>query len=57
MAKRWLTCNVCAASWQWGFWKHVFKAPFHLFDFRIWKDRRLTKCPYCGCKSWIAREK
>ena len=51
MAKRWLTCPKCAASWQWGFWKWVLKAPFHFFN------TRYTKCPYCHEKSWMRREK
>ena len=57
MAKRWLTCPKCAASWQWGYFKWILKAPFHWFNFTTWRDKRYTKCPCCGKRSWMYREK
>ena len=57
MAKRWLTCPKCAASWQWGYLKWIIKAPFHWFNFITWRDKRYTRCPCCGKRSWMNREK
>ena len=47
-----LFCPIC--KWHFGYknyWHWVWKAPFH------WFGKRLTKCPFCGYKSWMKREK
>jgi DNA-directed RNA polymerase subunit RPC12/RpoP len=52
-----LMCPRCGHKWIWDYWKWVLKAPFHMFDFKEWRDYRKTKCPVCEQKSWIFRNK
>ncbi len=57
MSKRKLQCPECGYEWVYGYWQWTFKAQFHVFNFLKWKDKRRTKCPKCGKKSWIYSEK
>ena len=50
-------CPYCDHEWEIGYWKWVLTAPFHLFDFIEWKERRKIRCPKCGIKSWVSRGK
>lgn len=50
------TCPECGNGWSTKYWKWLLTAPFHMFDFRNWKDRRRTKCPLCGHKYWASYE-
>lgn len=52
-----LTCPICGYKWKYKYWEWVFKAPFHIFNFLKWKDKRRTTCPYCKQISWIYSEK
>ena len=57
MTKRKLKCPECNHEWEMNYLKWIFTALFHNFSFKIWKDKRLTKCPNCGKKSWVYSEK
>ena len=57
MAKRKLKCPHCGNEWEYSYWQWVWKAQIHCFNFIKWKDKRYTKCPNCGKKSWIYSEK
>ena len=52
-----LTCPCCGYKWTIKYCKWIFTTLFHIFNFFSWKDYRYTRCPKCGEKSWIAREK
>ena len=56
-----LECPKCGHKWEYGYWQWIWKAQFHWLVFRCnparIRDYRKTKCPNCGEKSWIAREK
>ncbi len=52
-----LSCPVCGHEWTIGYWKWIFTTLFHWFSFKKMKDKRYTKCPYCGHKSWMSRTK
>ena len=56
-----LKCPECNHEWTTGYWRWVFKAPFHWLRYKGkkfgFRDFRKTKCPACGQKSWIASEK
>ena len=42
------TCPHCGTDfWIDGYWKWVWKYPFH------WFGKRLMKCPSCDCKNWM----
>ena len=53
--KKKLICPYCGYTWTYGFFEWAFKAPFHWFNFFMWRDKRYTKCPECQVKSWIYR--
>lgn len=46
-----LRCPSCGTKFEYSWLKWIWKAPIHYFC------RRLTKCPSCGAKNWIRREK
>lgn len=47
-----LICPKCGEEiFYKNYWHWVWKAPFHTFT------KRLTKCPHCGKRSWMKREK
>ena len=50
-------CPKCGNIWKQNIWKWLFSTLFHWFDFSDLRDYRLTKCPACKEKSWIARDK
>ena len=50
-------CPKCGNIWKMNIWKWLFSTLFHWFDFSDLRDYRLTKCPACKEKSWIARDK
>lgn len=52
-----LHCPECGYEWEYGYWEWIWKAQMHCFNFLIWKDKRKTKCPNCGKKSWIYSER
>ena len=54
--KRNLTCPGCGHKWSYGYFEWVWKAPVHVFNLFIMKDKRKTKCPKCGKKSWIYKD-
>ena len=51
-----LTCPKCNYKWSYGYWEWVWKAPCHVFNFFIWKDKRRTKCPICNTINWIYKD-
>ena len=56
-----LECPKCGHVWEYGYWQWVWKAQLHWLVFKCnpasIRDYRKTKCPNCGEKSWIARNK
>ena len=57
-----LICPKCKSKFEFkSYWTWVWKAQFHLLGWdketKCIYDYRLTKCPFCGYKSWIKREK
>ena len=58
MKTRYFKCPTCDKGFSIkGYWKWVLSSPFHWL---IWdketkkiKDGRLTKCPYCGRRSYM----
>ncbi len=50
-------CPNCGHIWQQSVWKWLLTTVFHWFDFSDLRDYRKTKCPNCGEKHYIAREK
>ena len=52
-----LECPKCGHKWERNYFYWVWQAPFHMFSIKTMRDRRKTKCPNCGEKSWIARNK
>ena len=50
-------CPNCKHVWQQNVWSWLFTTAFHWFDFSDLRDYRKTKCPRCGEKHFIAREK
>ena len=56
-----LRCPSCGHTWQWGYFKWCFKAPFHWVGFDPAscrpKDFRKTTCPKCKTKTWISNSK
>ena len=51
-----LECPKCGHTWEMNYWKWILKAPFHMFNFIKWKDKRKIKCPNCGQRSWIYKQ-
>ena len=51
------TCPECGNGWSTKYWKWLLTAPFHMFSFRNWKDKRRTTCPLCGDKYWASYER
>jgi DNA-directed RNA polymerase subunit RPC12/RpoP len=52
-----LKCPICKHEWKISYLRWLFTSPFHCFSFKAWRDKRKTKCPNCGEKSWITSEK
>ena len=48
-------CPHCGMIFEMNYLKWLFTTPFHWFSFRKMKDYRLTKCPYCGKKSYMRK--
>lgn len=56
-----LECPKCGYKWEYGYWKWIWKAPFHWLALDAAagcvRDYRRTKCPVCNQITWIARKK
>ena len=50
-------CPKCNQEFKMNYWKWIFTTIFHWFSFKELRDYRKTKCPLCGEKSWMKREK
>ena len=46
-----LRCPDCGKDFEYSWWEWFLKAPIHHFR------KRLTKCPHCGSKNWVERDK
>ena len=44
-------CPKCGQEFERNYFKWIFTTLFH------WFGKRYTKCPYCGEKSYMKREK
>ena len=50
-------CPVCKHEFHLNFWVWLFTTPFHWFNFSDLRDYRKTKCPNCGQRHYMKREK
>ena len=50
------TCPNCGKTFEQNFWAWTMSTPFHVFDFVNFRDKRKTKCPECGKRSYMKRE-
>jgi DNA-directed RNA polymerase subunit RPC12/RpoP len=55
-----LQCPKCGEKFERNYFTWVWLAPFHCVQiekpFRI-RDKRYTKCPNCGKRSWMKAER
>lgn len=44
-------CPKCNKTFEMSYFKWILCSPFHMFF------KRLTKCPNCGERSWMKKQK